>query len=129
MAGTLDLDRDAGEREAPLARGALGAVRRDDLGVDEHVGVLLGALARPVDVNDHDLLGNAHLRGGETAAVGGIHVAQHALGKGANLVVDLLDGRALLGENGCGRENDFVQGVHCILQCSATTRAGCVLPT
>ena len=99
MSRTLDVHRDAGEREAALGEEARVAVCSDDLGVNQHVRIAAGWVTRYiVNIDDDEANELADLGCGEAAAVGVIHDVKHVLGKLADGVVNLLDGRAHLGE-------------------------------
>ena len=96
-------------------------LRMGDFGVDEnerHVGADIGGEAGeeqtrgPVavtDINHGELHGPAHLLGGETDAVGGVHGFQHIGGELAQLRRDLRDALPFFAQDGvavlCNFEN------------------------
>ena len=82
-----------------------------DLGVHEHDGVLLPLLAVPIDVDDDQALGDAHLGGGDAATVVLVHGVDHLLGETLKRLVAGLARLADRGENGIGGNNNGKHGI------------------
>ena len=101
-AGTLHFGTQFRHREAAFVLfGELGIDDRDH-GIDEHAEVLRGfrIVFLKGHVDNDDALKYADLGRGDAHAAHGVQGIEHILSDGADLVVDLSDGFALLGKDG-----------------------------
>lgn len=103
-----DLERHAGDRQAPLLIGPLAA-GLDDAGIDQYAwfGAVVG-----VEVVDEQALSDTHLRGSEAEARSLVHRLEHVVGQLDQPVVDVGDLGRGGPQHGIADHSDAVGSCH-----------------